>query len=187
MSLGDSCKVHFIYWSIRSFMPLVSLPCVNFLNRFQISTLTAVGSWLNANKEDATTMRDWHHWKRRTEMSWHLPSSTDDTVATRSQFLFNKPLQCAPRPPALPITSMADFLGRRGGIATMAPVQTRNPAALRVTRSWGMEQRCYAPKDAAVGVWRGAVTLPPLQVSDASFTCDTAAGMINSGFYSTSG
>lgn len=127
MSPGDSYKVHFIYWSL---VPLVSQPCVNFLNRFHTSTLTAVGSWLNENKEDATTIRDWHHQKRRTETSWHLPSSTDNTVAIRSQFLFNKPLKCAPRPPALPIPSMSDFLGRRGGIATMAPVQTRNPGSV---------------------------------------------------------
>lgn len=119
-------------------------------------------------------------------MSGHLPSSTDNTVAIRSQFLFNKPRKCAPRPPALPITSMSALLARRGGMATMAPVQTRDPAELRVTRSRrsrGMEQRCYAPEDAAVGV-RRMLTLPPLQVADASsFTCDTAAAMTNSGFY----
>lgn len=37
---------------------------------------------------------------------FHIPSSTDRTVASRSQFLFSKPLKFTPRRSLLPIMSM---------------------------------------------------------------------------------
>lgn len=87
--------------------------------------------------------------------SWHLPSSTDNTVAIKSQFLLNKPLKCAPRPSALRITSMANCLGRRGeerrdwyngsradeesrrAPCHMQPTQPRDGAALLRTEGCG--------------------------------------------------
>lgn len=163
-------------WLIDWFFHAFALTALRSFPK-EISTLTAVGSWLNENKEDATTIRDRHRWERQAEMSGHLPSSTDNTVAIRSQFLFNKPRKCAPRPPALPITSMSAVLGRRGeeGWQQWLPCRRGMPpsSVSHAAEGWS-----------SVATHRRMLTLPPLQVAHASsFTCDTAAAMTNSGFY----
>lgn len=58
---------------------------------------------------------------------FHIPSTTEITVAIRSQFFFSKPLKFTPRRSFLPIMSMVfAFSPKKKGLkSTMAPVETQ--------------------------------------------------------------
>lgn len=71
----------------------------------------AAGSGAKCPPKEKENQRRCADGKRRASLekadtSRHVPSSTEPSVATSSQFLFSKPLRCTPRPAAL--TSMSE-------------------------------------------------------------------------------
>ncbi len=96
----------------------------------------------------------------QTLKGFHIPSSTDKTVAIRSQFLLSKPLKFTPRRSLLPIMSPVLLFPPKKGETTMAPVETQKTPAVGMSDADDAEeedgeaallQQRMQPSDAADG------------------------------------
>lgn len=99
---------------------------------------------------------------QKANMSRHVPSSTEETVAIRSQFLFSKPLRCTPRPAALTSMSAEEeqqqwLQESRRAPCHMQPTRLRDGGALLCCEGCGHQTLQTA-------------ALPPPQVSNPSFS-----------------
>ena len=98
----------------------------------------------------------WHQWRKRLILSaymngheggFHIPSSTDITVAIRSQFLLSKPLKFTPRRSLFPIMSMVLLFiqTRRNNNGPRGDTKDSCGRDVRCRRRrGGMRSRCYS-------------------------------------------
>lgn len=81
------------------------------------------------------------------EGGFHIPSSTDITVAIRSQFLLSKPLKFTPRRSLFPIMSMVLLFIQTGRNNNGSRGDTKDSCGRDVRcrrRRGGMRGRCYS-------------------------------------------